>query len=179
MSFLWWVGYRSFRWAARCCSRSFNSWIFSRIRLTRAGICWAVFSSFLVSVICLVSSSFSVWRASHSVGSRQRRRRLRHLVRRASRSVSFCSCSDVKAATSLCGIQRMPFQKMQLLFNFRPAAVILPHGRMRWAVVGCCGGQLAQQIAVIQVGTVDAERFHDGLAEVLTQLLIMGNAPAG
>ena len=63
---------------------------------------------------------------------------------------------------------------MQLLFNFRPAAVILPHGWMRWAVVGCCGGQLAQQVTVIQVGAVDSERFHDSLAEVLPQLLVMG-----
>ena len=68
----------------------------------------------------------------------------------------------------------MPFQKMQLLFNFRPSAVILPHGRVRRAVVGCCGGQLAQQIAVVQVSAVDAERLHNGLAEVLAQLLVMG-----
>ena len=39
---------------------------------------------------------------------------------------------------------------MQLLCNCRPAAVILPHGRMRRAVVGCCGGQLAQQVAEAQ-----------------------------
>ena len=68
----------------------------------------------------------------------------------------------------------MPFQKMQLLFNFCPAAVIFPHGRMRRAVVGRCGRQLTQQVAVIQVGAVDAERLHNGLAEVLTQLLVMG-----
>jgi len=66
----------------------------------------------------------------------------------------------------LLGLQRISLQQMQLGFDLLPVAQILPHGRMGPTMVGNLLRQSSQQIAIVQIGAIDAQRFEQGLFEL-------------